>query len=316
MSLGATGDGRVDAARDDRRPAELARIAGRLPRPATTRYAPAPTGYLHLGHVLNAAWVWAAAEATTGQVLLRIEDHDRQRSRPAFDAALREDLDWLGFVAGLGRVRQTDPDALAAYRTAFERLRSEGLAYGCLCSRSAFAAWATDHAGRRWTGPGCPGGCQARGLDGPVWRVALGDGDETWVDARLGPRAAPVAPAGDLPIRDRDGDWTYGFCVVIDDARQGIDLVVRGEDLLEATPAQIRLGRRLGRLDPPTFLHHPLIRRADGRKLSKSDADTGVRDLRAAGWTPARIIAAALEAGARALGSDRDAHEPGAGSDV
>jgi glutamyl-tRNA synthetase/glutamyl-Q tRNA(Asp) synthetase len=111
-----------------------------------------------------------------------------------------------------------------------------------------------------------------------------------------GPRTDGVAPAGDLPIRDRHGNWTYGLCVVVDDHRQGVDLVVRGRDLLHATAGQIRLGGILGRDTPPTFLHHPLIRRADGSKLSKSAGDTGVRELRAAGRTRGEVIAMAAAA--------------------
>lgn len=264
--------------------------------PATlTRFAPAPTGYLHLGHVANAVWTWGAARAAGARVLLRIEDHDRQRRRPEYDAALLEDLDWLGFRPDVGPVRQTDPDAAAAYTGALERLRADGVVYGCDCTRSTFAAWAASR-GRPWSGAGCPGGCRARRLDGPVLRVALGDGEEAWPDRLAGPCDGEVAPAGDLAIRDRHSNWTYGFCVVVDDDRQGVDLVVRGRDLLHATASQIRLSRRLGRERPPAFAHHPLIRRPDGRKLSKSAGDTGVRDLRAAGRSAAEVITLASAA--------------------
>ena len=116
------------------------------------------------------------------------------------------------------------------------------------------------------------------------------------MDALVGPCQADVAPSGDLPIRDRHGNWTYGFCVVVDDLRQGIDLVVRGRDLLEATATQIRLARTLGRDTPPTFLHHPLIRRPDGSKLSKAAGDTGVRELRSAGVPASEVIARASAA--------------------
>jgi glutamyl/glutaminyl-tRNA synthetase len=116
------------------------------------------------------------------------------------------------------------------------------------------------------------------------------------MDAIVGPRADEVAPAGDLVVRDRDGNWTYAFSVVVDDLRQGIDLVIRGRDLLTATAAQIRLGRLLERAAPATFAHHPLILGADGRKLSKTDGDTSVRDLRAAGRTPAELIGEAAAA--------------------
>jgi glutamyl-tRNA synthetase/glutamyl-Q tRNA(Asp) synthetase len=112
----------------------------------------------------------------------------------------------------------------------------------------------------------------------------------------LRPSEGAVAPAGDLPIRDRRGNWTYGFCVVVDDLRQEIDLIVRGADLLEATATQMRLARILGRASPPTFLHHPLVRRPDGSKLSKSGGDTGVRELRAAGVSAAEVLERAANA--------------------
>ncbi len=115
--------------------------------------------------------------------------------------------------------------------------------YGCACTRSAFATWGS-RAGRPWRGPGCPGDCRSRGLDGPTLRVALGGADERWDDALLGPRRGPVALGGDLPIRDRHGNWTYGLCVVVDDQRQDVDLVVRGEDLVETDGRPARAGPR------------------------------------------------------------------------
>jgi glutamyl/glutaminyl-tRNA synthetase len=260
-----------------------------------TRFAPAPTGYLHLGHVANAVWTWRLAAGAGARVLLRIEDHDRQRCRPEYDAAQLEDLDWLGFRPDLGPIRQSDADALSAYDEAAARLRIEGRVYGCDCSRATFAAWTSAH-GRPWSGPGCPGGCRKRQLDGPVLRVALDGGGEAWMDLLVGPCRGEVARTGDLPIRDRHGNWTYGFCVVVDDFRQGVDLVIRGRDLLEATPDQIRLGRLLGRETAPTFAHHALVRRPDGRKLSKSAGDTAVREFRAAGGSATSVIAMAASA--------------------
>jgi glutamyl-Q tRNA(Asp) synthetase len=258
-------------------------LAG-LPRGGWTRFAPAPTGYLHLGHVAN---------AICARVVLRIDDHDRVRSRPEYDAAVTEDLAWLGFAADRGPTRHSDSQA--PYRDALDVLREQGLVYGCDCTRSTFAAWAAAN-GRPWTGPGCPGACRGRGLDGPVLRAALGGGRETWMDAAVGPGANDVAAAGDLALRDRDGNWTYGFTVVVDDLHEGITLVVRGRDLLHATATQIRLGRLLGRPAPPSFLHHPLILRPDGTKLSKSSGDTAVRELRDAGRSPDEVIRAAASA--------------------
>ncbi len=263
---------------------------------AWTRFAPAPTGYLHLGHVANAIWVWGLAGVTGRKVLLRIEDHDRERSRPEFDAAILEDLAWLGFEADAGPVRQQSSPG--PYAEAVERLREAGRVYACDCTRSTVAAWSAAH-GRPWHGSGCPGGCRARQLgddSGLTLRSTLGEGLEAWGDVLLGPRDGDPSATGDLAIRDRNGNWTYGFAVVVDDLRQAVSLVVRGEDLVEATAAQVRLGRLLGRPTPPTFAHHPLIRKPDGTKLSKSDRDSGVRDQRAAGRDPADVIGAAASA--------------------
>ncbi len=285
-----------------------------LPRGALTRFAPAPTGYLHLGHVANALWTWGVARATGGRVLLRIEDHDRQRTRPAFTEAIGEDLRWLGFVPDAGPVTQTDAEAQAGYAAALATLREQDRLYGCACTRATFATWAAAH-GRAWSGIGCPGGCRERRVDGPVLRAALGAGQEAWLDALVGPCSGAVAEAsGDLAVRDRHGNPTYGLCVVVDDLRQGVEVVVRGRDLLHATPAQVRLARLLGRAAPAAFAHHRLIRRPDGSKLSKSAADTGVAELRAAGHASSEVIAMALAA----LGDERpprvDEHLAGLGS--
>ena len=261
-----------------------------------TRFAPAPTGHLHLGHVANTIWVWGLAAVTGSRVLLRIEDHDRERSRPEYDAAILDDLGWLGFVADAGPARQRGTPA--PYEASLERLRAMGKVYACDCPRSAFAAWAVDHGGP-WSGPGCPGRCRERRLaedeDLPL-RVALGSGSEGWDDRCLGPRSGEATVAGDLAVRDRHGNWTYGFAVVVDDIRQSISLVIRGEDMAEATPAQIRLGRLLGRAEPPAFAHHPLVRKSGGAKLSKADGDTSVRELRATGRSASELIGEAAGA--------------------
>jgi glutamyl/glutaminyl-tRNA synthetase len=258
-----------------------------------TRFAPAPTGRLHLGHLANALYVWGLAAATGRAVILRIEDHDRQRSRPEHEAALLDDLDRLGLApdrpstaelrAGPSDYRQSDGGP--RYAAALAHLLDAGFVYACDCTRSTFAAWRSRH-GRSWRGADCPSGCRQRALpldSGLGMRVSLGDGEEAWPDVLAGPQRGHVAPGGDLLARDRLGNWTYAFCVVVDDLRQGIDLVVRGQDLLDATPAQIRLGRLLGREKPSAFAHHPLIRNPDGSKLSKATNATAVASLLDAG---------------------------------
>jgi glutamyl/glutaminyl-tRNA synthetase len=277
-----------------------------LHRGATTRFAPAPTGRLHLGHVVNAIYVWGLAQATGGSVVLRVEDHDRQRCRPAFERALLEDLDRLGLRPdrpaiddlrrGPSPYRQSDDPA--PYDDAIAELRAAGLVYACDCSRSTFAAWAEDH-GRPWEGPGCPGGCQNRALaDEPHrgLRVALGEGRESFDDLLLGPLDGSPVPGGDPLVRDRLGNRTYHLCVVVDDARHGVDLVVRGRDLLDATPLQIRLARLLGRERPPVYAHHPLVLRPDGSKLSKAAGDTAVGELLDGGVRPSELLGIAAAA--------------------
>lgn len=286
----------------------LEHAARRLPSGLRTRFAPAPTGFLHLGHVANALVVWGVARASGGQVVLRIEDHDRERCRPEFEAALLDHLDALGFAAdeptmdalragAASPYRQSDNNAI--YAAAAATLDAAGLLYACDCTRSTFAAWTASH-GSPWSGPGCPGDCLSRRLPpdraGVAWRVTLGVGREQWTDLVLGRQAGEPSAFGDLPIRDRRGNWTYALCVIVDDARHRIDLVIRGQDLVGATAAQVRLGRLLGRTTPPLFLHHPLIRRADGRKLSKAEGATSVRELLAAGATAAELRARAAAA--------------------
>jgi glutamyl-Q tRNA(Asp) synthetase len=271
-----------------------AAIARRLPRGLVTRYAPAPTGWLHLGHVVNAIWVWGLSRATGGRVLLRIEDHDRTRCRREFDAGLRDDLAWLGFAPDGEPVRQSDREAL--YERALARLSAAGLVYPCDCTRRAIAAVAEPGAGElRY-----PGTCRERDVDPaatPIRRVRLDRETIAFDDLRLGSqRQIPAEQCGDLVARDRDGCWSYQFAVAVDDLDQGVGLVIRGEDLLASTGRQIQLARLLGRERPPRFLHHGLLRRPDGEKLSKARRDEGVRELRAAGWTPERVVGVAAHA--------------------
>ena len=272
----------------------------RIPRGAITRFAPAPTGRLHLGHLVNAIYVWGIAAAVGGSVVLRIEDHDRQRSRPEHERELLDDLDRLGLGpdrpstddlrAGPSPYRQSDDPA--PYDVAIGKLADAGLVYPCECSRADFGRWAEDHCAP-WSGPGCPLGCADRGLpDEPHrgMRAALGGGDESFDDLLLGEVAGPVAAAGDPLLRDRLGNRTYHLCVVVDDARHGVDMVIRGQDLLDATPLQLRLGAALGRPTPPAHLHHPLVLRPDGSKLSKAAGDTAVGALLDAGARPADLL--------------------------
>ena len=260
-----------------------------------TRFAPAPTGWLHLGHVLNAEYVWGSG----AEVLLRIEDHDRERCRAEYEVGILEDLDWLGYQPDLPAVRQSERDAL--YREAVETLRSQGLVYACACTRAEIERRVSPSATKEPRELRYDGCCRDRALPlgaGLGWRVRMDPGVEYFVDGMLGPQEQdPSRQCGDVLIRDRRGNWTYQFVVAVDDYRQHIDLIIRGVDLLDSTGRQIRLARLLGRAVPARFRHHPLIMKSRDQKLSKSDGDTGVRDLRARGWTPAQVRAAAANAG-------------------
>lgn len=263
-----------------------------------TRFAPSPTGYLHLGHVANAVHVWGIARAMGGRVLLRLEDHDRGRCRREYEAAILEDLEWLGLEPDLGsaaelrgavsRFRQSDNHA--AYEAAVQRLSAASEVYACECSRKDFAGDSdTPDQETRY-----PGRCRTRGLprgEGRGIRVAIDPGTERFTDGILGEQCQdPSQQCGDLLLKDRMGNWTYQFAVTVDDLDQRIDLVIRGEDLLSSTGRQIRLARMLGRDEAPAFMHHPLIRHRSGAKLSKANGDTGIRELRAAGVSPGAVL--------------------------
>ena len=254
------------------------------------------------------------ARRSGARVLLRIEDHDRERCKPEYEAAILDDLDWLEFAPDVfptrafraGRCDGRQSDRHYIYQTAAEELAARGLLYGCSCSRREIAA-AQEVAGSedpasiqaaindelRYRGT-----CRDRRLelkDDVTWRLRIEPGTETFDDLMLGPQAQdPAAQCGDVAIRDRKGNWTYQFVAAVDDFRQGVDLVVRGRDLLASTGRQVRIARLLGRETPASFAHHELIMKSPAQKLSKSDGDTGVKDLRAAGWTRDQVLSAAL----------------------
>lgn len=284
---------------------DLTALRCRLPATPRTRFAPSPTGLLHLGHVVNAIYTWGIARQLGGVVVLRLEDHDRGRCRPEYEAALLDDLEWLGFEPdegaagslrrGASRFRQSDNDA--RYLAALEDLRRATHVFACDCSRRDIAAAAPAGPNEE---PRYPGRCTARGLAeqrGRALRALLPPGIEQFEDGCCGPQTQdPAAQCGALLLRDRHGFWSYQFAVAVDDLHLDIDLVVRGRDLLDSTGRQLSLLRMLGRQRPPVYLHHPLVHRPDGLKLSKANRDAGVRDLRAAGHSPAEVIGLAAHA--------------------
>jgi glutamyl/glutaminyl-tRNA synthetase len=274
-------------------------------------------------------YVWGLARAHNAQVLLRIEDHDAERCRPEYERRILDDLDWLGFEPDVfptrafraGPCDSRQSDRHHHYERAAEDLRARGLVYGCTCSRQQIAevAPAAGDGERPY-----PGTCRTRGIPlagsedpastGSVaWRLRLEPGDEPFNDLLAGAQIQnPAAQCGDLVIKDRLGNWTYQFVASVDDFLQGIDFVIRGRDLLASTGRQIRIARLAGRETPAAFAHHTLVMKTPVQKLSKSDRDTGVSDLRAAGWDAERVIgdaAAAIGLASPAKLSAREAME-------
>lgn len=296
--------------------------------PWRTRFAPAPTGYLHLGHLVNAVCVWGVARAHGGHVLLRIEDHDRTRCRPEFETALLDELEWLGFTpdiypvssfrsdsdfpTGMHPARQSDQEL--RYAAVLESLSQRGLVYACACTRRDIARLVPRAPGEEARYPGT---CQEAAVDANAHfarRVQLPDEVVRFNDLRLGTVTQhPAQQCGDLLVRDRHAQWTYQFAVVVDDMAHDIDVVIRGEDLLASTGRQWALASLLGRDSPPLTLHHALITHPDGSKLSKANQDTSLRELRAAGWRAEQLIGeAAFRAGLLPTARAVPAHAVGA----
>ncbi|MDF7826463.1 glutamate--tRNA ligase family protein [Pontiellaceae bacterium B12227] len=267
-----------------------------------TRFAPSLTGYLHLGHVLHMLYVWGIAQKKGAGVLCRIEDHDLSRARPEYETAIFQTLEWLGFIPDLGisgadekpsDFRQSDCSAY--YESVLQTLEQRGLVYGCECSRKQIAADQPVGAGEL-----CYSGtCRDKGLPlvGNTVRFRTLEGETAFLDLELGEqRQIPRNQCGDFSLRDRQGQWTYQFACVCDDIRHGVDLVIRGEDILFSTARQIQLFQTL-EAPVPQYFHHPLITDGAGKKLSKRQRSESITQLREAGASPEEIIGQALFSG-------------------
>ncbi len=284
----------------------------------TTRFAPSPTGLLHEGHAFSALSAWAAAQAVHGRFLLRIEDIDATRRRPAFEAAIYEDLAWLGIGWETPVRRQCEH--LGDYRAALSSLRERGLLYRCFRTRKDVLediGRAPHGPGEASLGQGGRGGAfhgapladgeEARRLAAGqpyAWRLsldrareALGGFDSlTFVEEGAGPLgetgviAARPELEGDVILARKDTGVAYHLAVVVDDALQNVSHVIRGGDLFAAAHIQ-RLLQALLDLPTPIYRHHPLLLGPDGRRLAKRDGAPSLRALRDAGVTPAELRA-------------------------
>lgn len=266
-----------------------------------TRFAPSPTGYLHLGHAYSALAGWRAARAAGGRFLLRIEDIDRTRCRPAFTDAILEDLAWLG-IDWDGPVR-IQSEHFAEYRATLDALQARGLLYPCFCTRAEIAAAASAPQGPE--GPVYPGTCRHLSDAARAARIAAGapyalrldmaaahaavPGRLSFAEQGRGRLACDPMRFGDVVLARKDTPASYHLCVTHDDALQGVTLVTRGEDLLAATDIH-RLLQALMGWPEPAYAHHPLLTDPTGRRLAKRDGARSLRDLRAAGLTPPEVL--------------------------
>lgn len=268
----------------------------------TTRFAPSPTGHLHLGSAHSALVAWRVARKAGGRFLLRIEDIDTQRCQPDYAAGIIEDLAWLGLDWD-GPVR-VQTEHLPEYQAALDTLRGRGLLYPCFCSRADIQA--AGSAAHGPDGPVYPGTCRA--LPAEVRATRTRSEPHAWrLDAAraLAQITAPLEfrehgqlrrcdplRFGDIVLQRRDTPSSYHLCVCHDDWRQGVTHVTRGIDLLDATDIH-RLIQALMGWPAPDYAHHPLLTDAQGRRLAKRDAASSIRALRECGASAAQVRALA-----------------------
>jgi glutamyl-Q tRNA(Asp) synthetase len=271
--------------------------------PIVTRFAPSPTGYLHLGHAHAALFAWRRARAAGGRFLLRLEDIDPTRCRPEFAAAILEDLAWLGIDRD-GPVR-VQSEHLPDYRAVLDSLATRRLVYPCFCTRADIArAIAAPHGPE---GPVYPGTCrhlseatrQSRIATGEphAWRLdnsaaAASAGALQFEEEGQGRIACDPLPFGDVVLARKDAPASYHLCVTHDDALQGVTLVTRGDDLRPACHIQRLLQAVLG-WPAPGYAHHPLLTDSRGRRLAKRDQSATLRAMRAAGLRAPEVRALA-----------------------
>lgn len=267
------------------------------------RFAPTPSGFLHLGNIFCSLLAWLHAKSQGGNILLRIEDLDVTRCPSKNAEQLRYDLEWLGLIWDKGAYINENSEEYfqskrsAVYEEYFLKLQNEGLVYPCFCSRSELHAAEAPHLsdGRIIY----PGTCRKLSLEerqakalhrAPAYRLLTKDAPISFTDGHYGYQQHNLAhESGDFIVRRSDGVFAYQLAVVVDDALMGITEVVRGCDLLDSTPMQLYLYELLG-LKAPKFFHIPLLTAMDGRRLAKRDGDLEIAKLRQHYGSPEPII--------------------------
>jgi glutamyl-tRNA synthetase len=265
--------------------------------PVRGRFAPSPTGRLHLGNARSALLGWLQAKALGGEFLLRIEDLDAARCRPAYADLLRRDLEWLGLP--WDGVPLVQSERREVYEAALEQLARNGRLYPCFCTRAEVARAVAAPHGLSDEGPRYPGTCHAlcaeevrtrHGSRAPALRFSPPPGEVGFEDALAGRFTQDVATVvGDFVVRRNDGVASYQLAVVVDDAASGITHVLRGEDLLSSTPRQLVLHQALA-LPPPHYAHVPLVLGEDGKRLAKREGAFALAELREAGVPGERVV--------------------------
>lgn len=258
------------------------------------RFAPSPSGRMHLGNAFSALLAWLSARAAGEEFVLRIEDLDPSRCRAEYTALLRDDLRWLGL--DWDREMPLQSTRTPVYAEAFERLRTDGLLYPCFCTRNELHAASAPHASDGT--PVYAGTCRNLTQEQvtaqtrkPAWRIRVPDRTVCYCDGVYGELSQNLATeCGDFILRRSDGVYAYQLAVVCDDALGGITQVVRGRDLLSSTPRQLWLYEVLG-YSAPQFFHVPLLVAPDGRRLSKRERDLDLACLRSR-CTPQKLIGA------------------------
>lgn len=252
------------------------------------RFAPSPTGRMHLGNVFSALLSWLSVKSKGGEWLLRIEDIDPQRSRQAYADLLMDDLQWLGLEWDGEPVYQSQRSDI--YEHYFEILRQQGFTYPCYCTRNDLLATQAPHeSDGRVVYPGTCRHLPPQPDKPAATRLVVADDDITFCDGHYGRQTVNLARhVGDFIIRRKDGAWAYQLAVVVDDALMGITEVVRGRDLLLSSPQQVYLSQLLG-FNSPCFIHLPLLCNAAGQRLSKRDRSLDMESLRQR-FTPQEII--------------------------
>lgn len=269
-----------------------------LPKNPITRFAPSPTGYLHLGHVISMCYVFGIASLTNAKVLLRIEDHDRERCRKDYEQAILDDMAWLGFFPDNWEEfsqRKCTPyrqsDWQDCYLILLEELQSHELIYPCSCTRKDLAE------SLEGSELFYPRTCRNKKVlkQNNGIRLLIEDNNEHFIDLRKGTlEQNPFVQCGDFLLKDRRQNFTYNFCVVVDDIRHGVNLIIRGEDILHCTGRQIALNRHLNGTNAPIYYHHPLALDEGGKKLSKRTMAEGIIHRRLSGCAPETILGEAL----------------------